>query len=118
MYDLSPPLPPPAGLEGDEDLQFLLVGGELVKIRSSSWKKNRFFKLQEDCKTFWHESHKTFRRNQTCECHMCLHASILCVSKMGLNLIMHKIRRGSIKTSLPPEFCKLCYSGLFILLTF
>ncbi|XP_019123027.1 1-phosphatidylinositol 4,5-bisphosphate phosphodiesterase delta-1a isoform X1 [Larimichthys crocea] len=53
------------GLEGDEDLQFLLVGGELVKIRSSSWKKNRFFKLQEDCKTFWHESHKTFRRNQT-----------------------------------------------------
>ncbi|XP_029313599.1 1-phosphatidylinositol 4,5-bisphosphate phosphodiesterase delta-1a isoform X2 [Cottoperca gobio] len=53
------------GLEGDEDLQFLLVGGELVKIRSKSWKKNRFFKLQEDCKTLWHESHKTFRRNQT-----------------------------------------------------
>ncbi|XP_042365972.1 1-phosphatidylinositol 4,5-bisphosphate phosphodiesterase delta-1a isoform X2 [Plectropomus leopardus] len=53
------------GLEGDPDLQFLLVGGELVKIRSRSWKKNRFFKLQEDCKTLWHESHKTFRRNQT-----------------------------------------------------
>uniref|UniRef100_A0A3Q3WTQ3 Phosphoinositide phospholipase C n=1 Tax=Mola mola TaxID=94237 RepID=A0A3Q3WTQ3_MOLML len=53
------------GLEGDEDLQFLLVGGELVKIRSTSWKKNRFFKLQEDCKTFWHESHKTFKRDQT-----------------------------------------------------
>ncbi|XP_041817003.1 1-phosphatidylinositol 4,5-bisphosphate phosphodiesterase delta-1a isoform X1 [Chelmon rostratus] len=53
------------GLEGDADLQFLLIGGELVKIRSSSWKKNRFFKLQEDCKTFWHESHKTFKRNQT-----------------------------------------------------
>ncbi|KAM6971193.1 1-phosphatidylinositol 4,5-bisphosphate phosphodiesterase delta-1a isoform 2-T2 [Tautogolabrus adspersus] len=53
------------GLEGDPDLQFLLVGGKLVKIRSSSWKKARFFKLQEDCKTFWHESHKTFRKNQT-----------------------------------------------------
>ncbi|XP_070708678.1 1-phosphatidylinositol 4,5-bisphosphate phosphodiesterase delta-1a isoform X2 [Pempheris klunzingeri] len=53
------------GLEGDADLQFLLVGGELIKIRSSSWKKNRFFKLQEDCKTLWHESHKTFKRNQT-----------------------------------------------------
>uniref|UniRef100_A0A3Q3WJX9 Phosphoinositide phospholipase C n=1 Tax=Mola mola TaxID=94237 RepID=A0A3Q3WJX9_MOLML len=51
--------------KGDEDLQFLLVGGELVKIRSTSWKKNRFFKLQEDCKTFWHESHKTFKRDQT-----------------------------------------------------
>ncbi|XP_075906623.1 1-phosphatidylinositol 4,5-bisphosphate phosphodiesterase delta-1a isoform X1 [Nelusetta ayraudi] len=53
------------GLEGDADLQFLLLGGELVKVRSRSWRKNRFFKLQEDCKTFWHESHKTFRRNQT-----------------------------------------------------
>lgn len=53
------------GLEGDADLQFLLVGGELVKIRSSSWKKNRFYKLQEDCRTLWHESKKTFRRNQT-----------------------------------------------------
>uniref|UniRef100_A0A671XDF7 Phosphoinositide phospholipase C n=1 Tax=Sparus aurata TaxID=8175 RepID=A0A671XDF7_SPAAU len=53
------------GLEGDADLQFLLVGGELVKIRSNSWKKNRFFKLQEDCKTFWHESQKVFKRNQT-----------------------------------------------------
>uniref|UniRef100_A0A671XE91 Phosphoinositide phospholipase C n=1 Tax=Sparus aurata TaxID=8175 RepID=A0A671XE91_SPAAU len=52
------------------DLQFLLVGGELVKIRSNSWKKNRFFKLQEDCKTFWHESQKVFKRNQTCECHL------------------------------------------------
>lgn len=50
------------------DLQFLLLGGELVKVRSRTWRKNRFFKLQEDCKTFWHESHKTFRRNQTCEC--------------------------------------------------
>ncbi|XP_054478539.1 1-phosphatidylinositol 4,5-bisphosphate phosphodiesterase delta-1a isoform X2 [Anoplopoma fimbria] len=53
------------GLEGDPDLQFLLVGGELVKIRSSRWKKIRFFKLQEDCKTFWHESHNPFRRKQT-----------------------------------------------------
>ncbi|XP_049912536.1 1-phosphatidylinositol 4,5-bisphosphate phosphodiesterase delta-1a isoform X2 [Epinephelus moara] len=53
------------GLEGDPDLQFLLVGGELIKIRSKSWKKVRFFKLQEDCKTLWHESHKRFRRNQT-----------------------------------------------------
>lgn len=53
------------GLEGDPDLQFLLVGGDLLKIRSTTWKKNRFFKLQEDCKTLWHESKKTFRRNQT-----------------------------------------------------
>ncbi|XP_063063520.1 1-phosphatidylinositol 4,5-bisphosphate phosphodiesterase delta-1a isoform X2 [Engraulis encrasicolus] len=53
------------GLEGDADLEFLLVGGELQKVRSNSWKKNRFYKLQEDCKTMWHESHKTFKSRQT-----------------------------------------------------
>uniref|UniRef100_A0A4W6DC02 Phosphoinositide phospholipase C n=1 Tax=Lates calcarifer TaxID=8187 RepID=A0A4W6DC02_LATCA len=52
-------------LLGDADLQFLLNGGELIKIRSTSWKKNRFFKLQEDCKTMWHESRKIFKKNQT-----------------------------------------------------
>ncbi|XP_018532999.1 1-phosphatidylinositol 4,5-bisphosphate phosphodiesterase delta-1 isoform X1 [Lates calcarifer] len=56
------------GLEGDADLQFLLQGGDLLKVRSTSWKKTRFFKLQEDCKTMWHESKKTFKTNQTCEC--------------------------------------------------
>uniref|UniRef100_A0A673CNZ3 Phosphoinositide phospholipase C n=1 Tax=Sphaeramia orbicularis TaxID=375764 RepID=A0A673CNZ3_9TELE len=50
---------------GDPDLQFLLDGGKLIKIRSSSWQKSRFYKLEEDCKTLWHESHKIFKRNQT-----------------------------------------------------
>ncbi|KAJ8276985.1 hypothetical protein GJAV_G00070120 [Gymnothorax javanicus] len=53
------------GLEGDADLQFLLKGGELRKVRSGSWKKSRFFKLQEDCKTMWQESHKTLSSDQT-----------------------------------------------------
>ncbi|KAM9349118.1 1-phosphatidylinositol 4,5-bisphosphate phosphodiesterase delta-1-like [Symphorus nematophorus] len=53
------------GLEGDADLQFLLKGGDLLKVRSPSWKKTRYFKLQEDCKTMWHESKKTFKTNQT-----------------------------------------------------
>ncbi|XP_035527312.1 1-phosphatidylinositol 4,5-bisphosphate phosphodiesterase delta-1b isoform X1 [Morone saxatilis] len=53
------------GMEGDMDLQFLLQGGDLLKVRSSSWKKTRYFKLQEDCKTMWHESKKTFKTNQT-----------------------------------------------------
>lgn len=53
------------GLEGDPDLQFLLAGGNLVKIRSSSWQKIRFYKLNEDCKTIWHQSQRAFRRNQT-----------------------------------------------------
>ncbi|XP_074545481.1 1-phosphatidylinositol 4,5-bisphosphate phosphodiesterase delta-1-like isoform X2 [Halichoeres trimaculatus] len=53
------------GMEGNRDLQFLLQGGDLLKVRSSSWKKTRFYKLQEDCKTVWHESKKTFRRKHT-----------------------------------------------------
>ncbi|XP_061589010.1 1-phosphatidylinositol 4,5-bisphosphate phosphodiesterase delta-1b isoform X2 [Cololabis saira] len=53
------------GMEGDPDLQFLLKGGDLLKVRSPSWKKTRFFKLQEDCKTMWRESKKTFKTSQT-----------------------------------------------------
>uniref|UniRef100_A0A3B3ZML6 PH domain-containing protein n=1 Tax=Periophthalmus magnuspinnatus TaxID=409849 RepID=A0A3B3ZML6_9GOBI len=52
-------------MEGDPDLQFLLSGGNLVKIRSNSWQKNRFYKLNEDCKTIWHDSHKIIRRSKT-----------------------------------------------------
>ncbi|XP_036939376.1 1-phosphatidylinositol 4,5-bisphosphate phosphodiesterase delta-1b isoform X2 [Acanthopagrus latus] len=53
------------GMEGDMDLQFLLQGGDLLKVRSSSWKKTRYFRLQEDCKTMWHESKKLFKSNPT-----------------------------------------------------
>eukprot|EP00064_Thunnus_orientalis_P004803 superscaffoldBa00000448_g4815 len=53
------------GMEGDPDLQFLLQGGDLLKVRSPSWKKTRYYRLQEDCKTMWHESKKTFRTKQT-----------------------------------------------------
>ncbi|XP_062841332.1 1-phosphatidylinositol 4,5-bisphosphate phosphodiesterase delta-1a [Trichomycterus rosablanca] len=53
------------GLEGDENLKFLMIGGELTKIKSSSWKKKRYYKLLEDGHTMWSESRKGFRKNQT-----------------------------------------------------
>lgn len=56
-----------AGMDGDPDLNFLLNGADLMKVRSGSWKKVRFYKLQEDCKTVWHESKKTLRPKHTCE---------------------------------------------------
>ena len=60
-------------MEGDQDLQFLLQGGDLLKVRSPSWKKTRYIKLEEDCKTLWLESKKLLKANQTCECsHLCL----------------------------------------------
>uniref|UniRef100_A0A8C1W567 Phosphoinositide phospholipase C n=1 Tax=Cyprinus carpio TaxID=7962 RepID=A0A8C1W567_CYPCA len=52
-------------LEDDKDLQFLMNGGNLLKVRSGSWKKTRYYKLQEDCKTLWHESKKTLKSKQT-----------------------------------------------------
>ncbi|KAL1280253.1 hypothetical protein QQF64_014853 [Cirrhinus molitorella] len=53
------------GLEGDKELQFLMNGGDLLKVRSGSWKKTRYYKLQEDCKTMWHESKKALKSKQT-----------------------------------------------------
>ncbi|OXB72664.1 UNVERIFIED_CONTAM: hypothetical protein H355_007679 [Colinus virginianus] len=45
----------------DKDLKFLLKGSQLLKVKSSSWRKERFYKLQEDCKTIWQESKKMLR---------------------------------------------------------
>ncbi|XP_042353347.1 1-phosphatidylinositol 4,5-bisphosphate phosphodiesterase delta-1-like [Plectropomus leopardus] len=53
------------GMEGDPDLQFLLQGGDLLKVLSPSWKKTRYFRLMEDCKTIWRESKRTFKSSQT-----------------------------------------------------
>ncbi|KAJ7322117.1 hypothetical protein JRQ81_018404 [Phrynocephalus forsythii] len=49
------------GLQDDNDLQFLLRGCNLLKIKSTSWRRERFYKLQEDCKTIWQESKKMLR---------------------------------------------------------
>ncbi|TNN46500.1 1-phosphatidylinositol 4,5-bisphosphate phosphodiesterase delta-1 [Liparis tanakae] len=53
------------GMEGDSDLQFLLQGGDLLKVLSPSWKKTRYFRLMEDCKTIWRESKRTFKDSTT-----------------------------------------------------
>ncbi|KAL3054776.1 hypothetical protein OYC64_017665 [Pagothenia borchgrevinki] len=53
------------GMENDRDLQFLLQGGDLLKVRSSSWKKTRYFRLMEDCKTMFRESKRTFKTSKT-----------------------------------------------------
>ncbi|XP_069929122.1 1-phosphatidylinositol 4,5-bisphosphate phosphodiesterase delta-1 isoform X5 [Oryctolagus cuniculus] len=51
----------PRGLQGDRDLQVLLKGSQLLKVKSGSWRRERFLKLQEDCKTIWQESRKVMR---------------------------------------------------------
>uniref|UniRef100_A0A0F7YZW7 Phosphoinositide phospholipase C n=1 Tax=Micrurus fulvius TaxID=8637 RepID=A0A0F7YZW7_MICFL len=49
------------GLQDDHDLKFLLRGSHLLKVKSTSWRRERFYKLQEDCKTIWQESKKMLR---------------------------------------------------------
>lgn len=48
----------------------MLKGGQLLKVKSNSWRRERFYKLQEDCKTIWQESRKVMRtpESQLCEC--------------------------------------------------
>lgn len=62
--------PCPLGLQHDEDLHALLKGSQLLKVKSNSWRRERFYKLQEDCKTIWQESRKVMRtpESQLCEC--------------------------------------------------
>ncbi|EPY89216.1 1-phosphatidylinositol-4,5-bisphosphate phosphodiesterase delta-1 [Camelus ferus] len=49
------------GLQDDKDIQALLKGSQLLKVKSNSWRRERFYKLQEDCKTIWQESRKVMR---------------------------------------------------------
>ncbi|XP_017309089.1 1-phosphatidylinositol 4,5-bisphosphate phosphodiesterase delta-1a isoform X1 [Ictalurus punctatus] len=53
------------GLEGDAILQFLTNGGDLTKVKSSKWKKKRFYRLMEDGSTIWKETHKGFKKDKT-----------------------------------------------------
>uniref|UniRef100_A0A672P6W5 Phosphoinositide phospholipase C n=1 Tax=Sinocyclocheilus grahami TaxID=75366 RepID=A0A672P6W5_SINGR len=53
---------------GDPDLQFLLKGGDLLKVKSRSWRKTRYFRLNEDCKTVWQQTSKTFKSDSSCKC--------------------------------------------------
>ncbi|KAM8967174.1 1-phosphatidylinositol 4,5-bisphosphate phosphodiesterase delta-1 [Pelodytes ibericus] len=53
------------GLEEDEDLKFLLKGSRLFKVKSESWRKERYYKLLDDCKTVWHDSKKILRSSDS-----------------------------------------------------
>ncbi|XP_008323508.1 1-phosphatidylinositol 4,5-bisphosphate phosphodiesterase delta-4 isoform X2 [Cynoglossus semilaevis] len=46
------------GLQADEDIQSMLVGTVMRKIKSRAWKKQRYFKLEDDCMTIWYKSKK------------------------------------------------------------
>ncbi|XP_036401071.1 1-phosphatidylinositol 4,5-bisphosphate phosphodiesterase delta-4-like [Megalops cyprinoides] len=45
-------------IQGDKNLQSMAVGTMMRKVKSRSWKKQRFFKLEEDGMTIWYNSRK------------------------------------------------------------
>ncbi|KAM9123708.1 LOW QUALITY PROTEIN: 1-phosphatidylinositol 4,5-bisphosphate phosphodiesterase delta-4 [Pangshura tecta] len=47
------------GLQLDETLGQMQQGTLMRKVKSKSWKKQRYFKLQNDCMTVWYKSKKT-----------------------------------------------------------
>ncbi|KAM8934044.1 1-phosphatidylinositol 4,5-bisphosphate phosphodiesterase delta-4 [Pelodytes ibericus] len=52
-------------LQMDENLQLMQTGSLMRKVKSRSWKKQRYFKLQEDCMTVWYKSKKTGNTKST-----------------------------------------------------
>uniref|UniRef100_A0A8C7YUB0 Phosphoinositide phospholipase C n=1 Tax=Oryzias sinensis TaxID=183150 RepID=A0A8C7YUB0_9TELE len=52
-------------IEGDGNLQSMLVGAMMRKIKSRTWKKQRYFKLQDDCMTIWYKSKKAGNAHST-----------------------------------------------------
>jgi len=56
-----------SGIQGDDNLQSMLVGTVMRKIKSRTWKKQRYFKLQDDCMTIWYKSKKAGNAHSTCK---------------------------------------------------
>uniref|UniRef100_A0A671V6M5 Phosphoinositide phospholipase C n=1 Tax=Sparus aurata TaxID=8175 RepID=A0A671V6M5_SPAAU len=54
-----------SGIQGDDNLQSMLVGTVMRKIKSRTWKKQRYFKLQDDCMTIWYKSKKAGNTHST-----------------------------------------------------
>ncbi|XP_049425888.1 1-phosphatidylinositol 4,5-bisphosphate phosphodiesterase delta-4 [Epinephelus fuscoguttatus] len=52
-------------IQGDDNLQSMLVGTIMRKIKSRTWKKQRYFKLQDDCMTIWYQSKKAGNTHST-----------------------------------------------------
>ncbi|XP_053472865.1 1-phosphatidylinositol 4,5-bisphosphate phosphodiesterase delta-4 isoform X3 [Ictalurus furcatus] len=49
----------------DADLQSMQVGSVMRKVKSRTWKKQRYFRLQDDCATIWYKSKKAGNAQST-----------------------------------------------------
>uniref|UniRef100_A0A8C0BW57 Phosphoinositide phospholipase C n=1 Tax=Buteo japonicus TaxID=224669 RepID=A0A8C0BW57_9AVES len=49
----------PTGIQLTDTLEQMQQGTLMRKVKSKSWKKQRYFKLQDDCMTIWYQSKRT-----------------------------------------------------------
>lgn len=49
----------PPGIQLTDTLEQMQQGTLMRKVKSKSWKKQRYFRLQEDCMTIWYQSKRT-----------------------------------------------------------
>lgn len=57
----------PPGIQLTDTLEQMQQGTLMRKVKSKSWKKQRYFKLQEDCMTIWYQSKRTGKTESACE---------------------------------------------------
>ncbi|PKU46559.1 1-phosphatidylinositol -bisphosphate phosphodiesterase delta-4 [Limosa lapponica baueri] len=57
----------PPGIQLTDTLEQMQQGTLMRKVKSKSWKKQRFFKLQDDCMTIWYQSKRTGKIESACE---------------------------------------------------
>lgn len=55
------------GIQLTDTLEQMQQGTLMRKVKSKSWKKQRYFKLQEDCMTIWYQSKRTGKTESACE---------------------------------------------------
>ena len=57
----------PPGIQLTDTLEQMQQGTLMRKVKSKSWKKQRYFKLQDDCMTIWYQSKRTGKTESACE---------------------------------------------------
>lgn len=57
----------PTGIQLTDTLEQMQQGTLMRKVKSKSWKKQRYFKLQDDCMTIWYQSKRTGKTESACE---------------------------------------------------
>ncbi|XP_022521135.2 1-phosphatidylinositol 4,5-bisphosphate phosphodiesterase delta-4 isoform X1 [Astyanax mexicanus] len=93
-------------IQTDANLQSMQVGSIMRKVKSRAWKKQRYFRLQDDCATIWYKSKKAGNAHSTCKLRWLWKPPLISISDV------EAVREGhqsevllSIADEFPPDRC-------------